>query len=479
MHWTLLKKLLAALAGVAICVAVVGVWGVVQTRAIDTLDARAEQLEGTLREAQMLSLWQMTCVAAYRGYVSSKDPAHLAEYQAAVQRQQEYAERARAAVASTALPEAERRLQAMEERFQLWKTGTADAALSAATGEGAIAPKLTLSLGKEMLPLLENLGAVLREEADASRRQAVDVRTSAQMSTAWAGLTVLLLGGGFLVTTVVRVTRDLRRAIHTTGAATAQIAATVQENERVLAQQAAAISEVATTTNELNATTGQASESGEAIGRRANEAMAMAQQSGHIVRANVEEMLGLKLQVDAIARQILDLSEQTGQIDTILVSVSEIATQTNLLALNAAVEAARAGEHGRGFAVVAAEIRRLADQSKKALERIGVLVGQIQRATNATVMAAEQGNKRVEASIRSAEDTGATIKTLVSAFDETALNTQQIVHGLRQQALGVRQMHEAIGNLNLGMKEITTGGRQVRQGIDDINAMTRNLNDMV
>jgi methyl-accepting chemotaxis protein len=82
---------------------------------------------------------------------------------------------------------------------------------------------------------------------------------------------------------------------------------------------------------------------------------------------NIQKTLG---RFHEVKDKGLELQEKAKDITNIVSIVSSISEQTNLLALNASIEAARAGDQGRGFAVVAEEVRKLAEQSKDAVDEI-------------------------------------------------------------------------------------------------------------
>jgi methyl-accepting chemotaxis protein len=190
-------------------------------------------------------------------------------------------------------------------------------------------------------------------------------------------------------------------------------------------------------------------------------------------------MSALRVKVQGVAQQILRLSEQTSQIESITRLVSNLANQTNLLALNAAVEAARAGEHGKGFAVVAAEIRKLADESKRSTERISALVSDIQNATNSTVMVTEEGNKMVEQGAVLAQKAAGGFDSIIDTTSTASANAQQISLNVKQQAAAVAQVVEAMRSLNEGSKETVAGLAQTRASVRTLNDAAQYLKKLV
>lgn len=298
-------------------------------------------------------------------------------------------------------------------------------------------------------------------QAAALRRLQVTLLTAATLS-----LLLSALISGLVVTKASRIMDSAAGDIVTSAS---EIAASIEQQERNSSQQAASVSETSTTMDELGASSRQSAEQAEAAAAGAQQALALAEGGTRAVERSLDGMTDLRAKVDAIADQILRLSEQTNQIGGISGLVSDLANQTNMLALNAAVEAVRAGEHGKGFAVVSGEIRKLADQSKKSAEKINGLVADIQTAINSTVMVTDEGTKTVEEGVRIAEETADAFAGVADAVNNVVLNSQQISLNVKQQAVAIQQVVSAMNSLNNSAQENANGITQIKVGTHQLN----------
>ena len=275
------------------------------------------------------------------------------------------------------------------------------------------------------------------------------------------------------------ISRNITASATQLSAASSEIAATIAEHERTASQQAAAVNETSSTIDELSASSRQSAEQAANSAVLAERSSIATVQGSDATQQAVDAMSGLKDKIGAMADQILHLGEQTGQIGNIATLLKDLAGQINMLALNAAVEAARAGEHGKGFAVVASEIRKLADQSKKSAEQTAVLVTDIQKATNSSIMMTEEGTRTVTEVTQLVRKVAELFNNLSSLAGSVNENAQQMMLNTKQQSSAFSQVVEATNSIASGAKETVAGIGQTKIGVQNLNNAAENLKAIV
>jgi len=261
--------------------------------------------------------------------------------------------------------------------------------------------------------------------------------------------------------------------------ASAEILAATTQQASGASEQSAAISQTTTTVDEVKAITEQASMRIQEVANASQRTVETARTGQRSLQETIDSMTMIKERVEGIAENILALSDQTQQIGDIIATVNEIASQSNMLALNASVEAARAGEHGKGFAVVAMEVRSLAEQSREATAQVKAILSEIQKATNSTVMATEEGTKGVERGVQLSTQAREAIEQLSAVINESAQIATQVVAGGHQQQTGVEQIALAMQNINQATVQSLASTRQAEKSAQALNDLARKMYETV
>jgi PAS domain S-box-containing protein len=271
----------------------------------------------------------------------------------------------------------------------------------------------------------------------------------------------------------------IKDAVQRLSTGVTEILASSAEQASGAAEQAAAVRQTIATVDEVLQTADQSAQRARGMAEQAQRTLEIGKTGRRAVEDTTSSMDAVKEQVESLAESILALAEQAQAIGEIIATVKDIAEQTNLLALNAAIEASRAGEHGRGFSVVASEVKALADQSKKATAQVRQILGEIQKATNAAVMATEDGTKSVNAAMRVVSQAGDTIRMLAETLERATQSSEQIAASAAQQATGMTQIHQAMKNIDQVATQTMTATRQTERTMQDLNQAGSRLRELV
>ncbi len=272
------------------------------------------------------------------------------------------------------------------------------------------------------------------------------------------------------VQVIVTTSDNVNTKAEEMSAASEESTAAIEEVLSLTEKTTASTQETASTVEETNAGAEEVAAGAQAGAQAATEAGEKASQISEAAEQGgkaVEEMVGLIDEVAGAAGNvggaINDLAASVSGIAGFVDTITQIADQTNLLALNAAIEAARAGQAGRGFAVVAEEVRKLAEESNSAANKVGSIIGDISQKTDNAMKDQNGANAYVQELVKKAEGTRQVIRDVVEKVGVVSENVQTIAATMEEQSASTQEMTS-------GMDNISRAAQEVARDVENINS---------
>jgi methyl-accepting chemotaxis protein len=263
---------------------------------------------------------------------------------------------------------------------------------------------------------------------------------------------------------------ELSASSEQVNASTQQVSSTIQEIAKGGQGLSKSANETKLQADQLIGSIREVAKASQDSARSANDANEAARKGGVAASLASQKMQGITKTTGQSAEIVRDLGSKTAQINKIIGVINSISEQTNLLALNAAIEAARAGEAGRGFAVVADEVRKLAEESKKATKQIETIITEIMDSSKSAMTSMEKGTKEVEEGSQVISDALIALELIGKKVSDVAASVEEISAATEEQIASSEHVQKSIADVSAIAEESAAGSEEVSASIQETTA---------
>lgn len=204
------------------------------------------------------------------------------------------------------------------------------------------------------------------------------------------------------------------------------------------------------------------------------------------INKNFNEVQTTSNEIQDVLKQFENLRENGFELETkakditnIVELVSDISEQTNLLALNASIEAARAGDLGKGFAVVAEEVRKLAEETKDAVEKIGKELDLFRSNINSLVENIDSQYTVLEKENNSLNEVVSNSKESNDKMEDVSKEMIMTAEKLENETNEISKVFERIESLAAIAEENSSSSQEVSASVMTYTEEIKNLSDHI
>ncbi len=254
---------------------------------------------------------------------------------------------------------------------------------------------------------------------------------------------------------------------------------TASATRHAVEQQKSETELVATAVDEMAGTSSEVARLAGDVSEGADQVFNFVKDTEKIFERAVVEVEKLAQGLEKSSEQIIQVSNRSDSINSILETIRGIAEQTNLLALNAAIEAARAGEQGRGFAVVADEVRNLAVRTQESTKEIDDLIQGLQEDVRGAVTDIETSRNKASNTVEETKTSLNNLNEITEKINGITSSATQVATAADQQSAVSSSVRDSISGIGQSSVQLSSHAQEIDQVSEKLKEVVSELNSQL